>query len=158
MTDSEREGKWRAWAVGGRGQAERVRFRAPVRPPGWQEQPWLELRALTLREALYRDSVGLRDEYELAADGRVTRMRRSYDFEAMLRVDLEHCLVDCLLPGVNEHGECVELGIEQVRAGLEADLLDRMPPELADWLLECLEAVNMRRPADREVLTQAKKD
>lgn len=157
MSRAELDDQWRKWVVYASTTADTTRFWAPVRPPGWKEQPWVELRPLTLREGLKRDSVGLRDEYELAADGRVTRMRRSYDFEAMLRIDLEHCLVDCLLPGEDQKGQRVALGIKQVRAAMAGDLLDRLGPGLAEWLVECLETVNRRRPEDREVIFEAKK-
>ena len=157
MIAHEDDREWRAWVAAGSAAQEPVRFTAPARPPGWSEHPWVELRALTVREELQRDSLGVREEYELAADGRAVGMRRVYDFEAMVQFDLQHCVVAMMLPVESDGGE-----YEPLREGAPADehrggLLDRLPRAVAEWLLECIEAVNMRRAEDREVLEEAKK-
>lgn len=158
MSGHEEDRDWRAWVIAGSAGQDTFRFVAPIQPPGWEERPWVDLRPLSLREALRRDSIGLRDEYELAADGSVVGMRRTYDFEAMARFDLECCLVDMLLPVDGPDGSCAQLRGDEVSGVGVSDLLDRLPQPLAEWLLDSIEAVNMRRAEDREVLAEAKKD
>lgn len=115
------------------------------------------LRPLTAREALRRESLGLVEEYELVGDGTPQVLRRTYDAEAMVEFELERCLVDYELPIRADDGEVGRLRPEDESGQQRRELLDRLPPALMTWLIECLEAVNMRRAADAEVLAEAKK-
>jgi len=157
MPDGDRSNDLSAWVISAAGTQVTRRFTASVEIPGWEEPPWVLLRPLTAREALRRESIGTRDEYEVGPDGEAALVRRAYDLAAMTDFDLGHCLVDFLLPVRDADGE-----IRPARRrehGLDADggLLDRLPPALSGWLREAIETVNMRRPEDAAILRDAKK-
>ncbi len=151
------ERRWQAWVVTAAGEDSEMVFAAPVEIPGWDEQPWVKLRPLTVREKLRRDSLGVRDEYEIRADGQVVALRRTYDFEAMLELDLECCIVDYLLPVPGPDGEVRELRAGEAQGRACGDLLDAAPVAVAEWLVDCIEAINMRRPADVALTGETKK-
>jgi hypothetical protein len=112
----------------------------------------VRLRPLTAREALQREALGVQEQYDLTADGRLSTMRRRYDHEAMVEFELQRCLLDYALP-MRAGGEVMLVSPEDCpREGL----LDRLPVALAAWLHECLDTVNMRRPEDAEVLAEGK--
>lgn len=143
-----------AWVIAAAGAEVTRRFEAPVEPWDRAERPSVRLRPLTAREALCRDSLGLEESYELGPDGAARSLRRSYDHELMMQYELERCLVEYELPMVGEDGsERVATGENLPRE----ELLDRLPTALMAWLVECLDAVNLRRPGDAEVLAAAKK-
>jgi len=183
MCERNEDRELSAWIISAAGEEVARTFTAPVQMPGWEERPWVKLRPLTAREALRRESLGLRDEYQVGPDGQTTLVRRSYDREAMAELDLRCCLVDFLLPVRDEGGQVQAARMGDARngpktpqdgiGGLEArptggcetgsklasdgSLLDRLPPALAAWLSERIEAVNMRRPEDAAILGDAKK-
>lgn len=120
------------------------RFEAPVEIEGWSERPWVVLRPLTAREALQRESLGLREELEVGASGGATAVRR-YDLEAMVAYELRRCVVDYALPVVEESGR---VRCARAAEGASDELLDRLPTRLMDWLARCLDEINLRRPED----------
>ncbi len=63
------------WVVVAASRGQSVRFRAPVEIGEVPEGVWVEVRPLTHREALERESLGAYEEYELAESGRVVRGR-----------------------------------------------------------------------------------
>ena len=151
-----------AWAAGSGGVR---RFEAPVEIPGWQENPWVLVRALTEAEALERESLGLIEEYELVARGLEEpelRVRRVYDLVAMAEYEWERCLVDWCLPEVRPaEGETEPLVVVKRREGERAaDLtfLRGMGPCLGAWLKHVLDEVNWRLPEQRAQLEIAKKN
>jgi len=157
MGDSGPGTDWEAWvlcAVGG--DDERV-FNASVTIPDWGEAPWVRLRPLTARESLKRDSLGVRDEYEIGVDSQVTGIRRTCDFEKMLDFDLDKCVVDYLLPPRTAAGDVRGVRRGDHDAPSNGELLDLLGPRLLEWLVECVEAVNMRRPQDQLLMSEAKK-
>jgi len=123
--------------------------------PGWDEPPWVELRPLTQREQLERESLGVRDEYHLDGSGYVASIERRYDLAAMTGYDYEHCLVDFCLPRENDDGEIVAW--RKPEGSCAEELLDSLPPALAEWLNHLIEQVNMRDPAGKRVLQAVKK-
>jgi len=157
MSEEVRTGEWRAWLLGAAGRDATMRFPAPIDIPGWDEQPWVELRPLTVREALRRDSIGITDEYELAANGHAIALRRRYDLEAMAAFDLEHGIVGYLLPMQESDGNTRAVHHNDRDAPRGGQLLDCISMAMLEWLVECAEAVNMRRPGDAPVLDAAKK-
>jgi len=132
-------------------------FTAPVEIPGWQEHPWVKLRPLTAREALRRESLGVRDEYQVGPDGNTTLVRRTYDLEATTEFDLRCCLLDFLLAMMGEDGEIHPARMGDAGLAPDGCLLDHLPPALAAWLSEAIEAVNMRGAEDVAILRDAKK-
>ena len=151
---SERD-KLAAWIISAAGRDCTHRFEAPVEVPGWDEPPWVELRPLTEREHLERESLGVRDEYYLDDNGYVDSIERRYDLAAMTGYDYEHCLVDFCLPRENSDGETVPWRKpDDFRA---EQLLDSLPPALAEWLNQLIEQVNMRDPTGQRVLQAVKK-
>ncbi len=157
MCERDEDRELTAWIISAAGEEVARTFTAPVEMPGWEERPWVKLRPLTAREALRRESLGLRDEYQVGPDGQTTLIRRSYDREAMAELDLRCCLVDFLLPVRGEDGGVQAARMGDGRLAPDGSLLDRLPPALAAWLLESIEAVNMRRPEDAAILGDAKK-
>lgn len=157
MTEHAEEPDLEAWVISAAGQDVTRRFTAPVDIAGWQERPWVKLRPLTAREALRRQSLGTREEYETGPHGETTLVRRSYNLEAMTEFDLRCCLVDFLLPVRDEDGSIKPACLGDEWLPEHGVLLDRLPPGLADWLLSAIEAVNMRRPEDAAILSDAKK-
>jgi len=133
------------WVIPAEGGERARRFEAPVDIEGWAERPWVRLRPLSAREALRRESLGLREELQTGPDGDVRAVRRSYDLEAMVGYELECCVVDYALPLADADGS-----VRYTRAadGVGGELLDRLPTRLADWLAKCLDEVNLRRPED----------
>lgn len=141
-----------AWIIGAAGEATSRRFHVPQA----EEVPfdaWVELRPLTAREALQRESIGLKEEYHLGPDGTPVFVSRVYDKEAMEQFELERCVVDYQLPLRNESGSTNIVGPEELAV---EDLLDRLPVELMAWLHECLDTVNMRSVEGAEVLAEGK--
>jgi len=115
----------------------------------------VELRPLTQREQLERESRGVRDEYHLDDSGYVDGIERRYDLTAMTAYDYDHCLVDFCLPCANDAGEIVPWHKPD---GFRAEqLLDNLPPALAEWLSGVIEQVNMRDIAGQRVLQTVKK-
>jgi hypothetical protein len=157
MSDQQEGRELEAWVISAAGQDVTRVFTAPVDMPGWQERPWVKLRPLTAREALQRQSLGTRDEYRLGPDGETTLVRRSYDLEAMTELDLRCCLVDFLLPVRDEDGRVKPACMGDEWLPEQGLLLDHMPPALAAWLNETIQVVNMRRPEDAAILSDAKK-
>lgn len=135
-----------------------VRFEYPAE--GWECEGdvWVAVRALTYREVLERESVGMVEEYELDDHARVLGVRRQYDLWAMKRYELSRCLVDFALPWVGEDGK-VRARLrgdldEDEREGIVADL----SPVVGEWLEERLAQVNLRdRPGSRAVADAKKK-
>lgn len=144
-----------AWAIAAAGRETRRRFGAPVGIGDEGAHPWVVVRPLTAREALQREALGLREELEMGPDGTVGVVRRSYDLEAMVAFDLERCVVECRLPMAGDDGAVHWAGGD---GEIDAQaLLDRAPAGLMSWLMGCVDAVNLRRPEDAEVLAAAKK-
>lgn len=145
------------WVIAAAGHEVHRRFQAPISIGAEQKRPWVVVRPLTAREALQREAAGLQEELEIGTEGAVKRIRRNYDLEAMVEFDLERCLVDYHLPVTDgdDGVRWVRKATDQEELGRE--LLDRLPAALMNWLMECVDAVNMRRPEDVEVLAQAKK-
>ena len=156
MSDREADAE-AGWVIAAAGEQVTRKFVAPDGVEGWQERPWVTLRPLTAREALRRESIGVRDEYQVGADGETTLVRRTYDLEAMAELDLGCCLVDFLLPVRDDDGALRAVRMSDGEPGAGGSLLDRLPPALATWLLEAIESVNMRRPEDATVVSEAKK-
>jgi len=147
--------KLAAWIISAAGPDCTHRCEAPVEVPGWEEPPWVELRPLTEREQLERESLGVRDEYHLDSSGYVDNIERHYDLAAMAGYDYEHCLMDFCLPRENDDGEIVPWHKpDDFRA---EQLLDSLPPALAQWLNQLIEQVNMRDAAGERVLQAVKK-
>ena len=146
MSERAHEG----WLIAAAGADTSRRFEAPVELPG-EMTAWVEVRPLTAREALQREANGLEEEYELGEEGAARKLRRRYEHEAMVGFELERCLVAYELPMSAEDGRVKLVGPSQ---GL--DLLERLPAALMAWLMECLDTVNLRRPADAAVLAEGK--
>jgi hypothetical protein len=150
------------WAVCGDGVDEVVLVDAPVLPEGWEQRPWVRLRALTEAEALERESLGLAEEYELVSAGLQepqVRVRRTYDLRAMAAYDFEHCVVEFCLPEAQLDGALVERRIGPgAKPGAKAECLGRMQPALAAWLREAIERINWRLPEQRAEVEVAKKN
>jgi len=146
-----------AWTIAAAGEDTNRLFDAPVELPGCDGRPWVVLRPLTAREALRRESLGLREELELGPDGTTRAVRRLYDHAAMIEFEIERCVVEYALPVAAEGGEVRLVRKTDGVGALGGDLLDRLPARLMDWLMRCLDEVNMRRPEDAEVLAEAKK-
>ena len=73
----------------------------------------------------------------------------------MTGYDYDHCLVDFCLPRKNSDGEIFPW---RKPDGFRAEeLLDSLPPALAQWLDHLIEQVNMRDPAGERVLHAVKK-
>ncbi len=144
-----------AWIISAAGPDCTRRFEAPIELSGWDDPPWVEVRPLSEREQLERESLGVYDEYHLNANGDVERVVRRYDQVATARYDYEHCLVDFCLPRKDAHGEIAPWAKPE---RLNADeLLAVLPPALAEWLTEVIEQVNLQRPADQKLLAEVKK-
>ncbi len=144
-----------AWIISAAGPDCTRRFEAPIRLPGWDRPPWIELRPLSEREQLERESLGVYDEYHLDPNGDIERVVRRYDQVAMARYDYEHCLVDFCLPQEETPGEIALWRKPETLSGDE--LLAMLPPALAEWLTEVIEQINLRRPADQKLLSEVKK-
>ena len=144
-----------AWVISAGGPDCAHRFEVPVEVPGWDEPPWVKVRPLTQREQLERESRGVRDEYHLDASGYVDSIVRHYDLAAMTGYDYEHCLIDFCLPRENSDGEIVPW--RKPNDFRAEQLLDGLPPALAQWLNQLIDQVNMRDPASERVLRAVKK-
>ena len=151
---SERD-KLAAWIISAAGADCTHRFEVPVEVPGCDEPPWVELRPLTEREQLERESLGVRDEYHLDSSGYVDGIERRYDLAVMTGYDYDRCIVDFCLPRENDGGEVVPWRKpDDFRA---EQLLDSLPPALAQWLNDLIEQVNMSDPAGQRMLETVKK-
>ncbi len=144
-----------AWIISAAGPECTRRFEAPVEVPGWSRPPWIEVRPLTQRERLERESLGVCDEYSLDDDGSIKRVVRRYDAAAMARYDYEHCLVAFCLPRRSAQDDLIKWRKPEELSAEE--LLDLLPPELAEWLDGIIDQVNLRRPEDQQTLAAVKK-
>jgi len=144
-----------AWIISAAGADCARRCEAPVQVPGWDRPPWVELRPLTERERLERESLGICDEYHLDADGNIEQVVRRYDAVAMARYDYEHCLVDFCLPRRSTPADLIKWRKPDEFSANE--FLETMPPALVEWLNEVIDEVNLRRPADQQMLAAVKK-
>lgn len=158
MSENAQDTDWKAWVLCAVGEDSEQVFSAPVTIPGWDDTPWVRLRPLTVREALKRDSLGIRDEYEIGVDGQVTGIRRVCDFEKMLDFDLNKCLTDYLLPLTTVAGNVRACRCGDHDSPRNCELIDQLSPRMLEWLNECVEAINMRRPQDQLLMSEAKKD
>ena len=146
------------WAVCGAGVDRSIVIEAPVEVAGWEQRPWVRLRALTEAEALERESLGLAEEYELVTGGLqepAVRVRRTYDLRVMDEYEHEHCVVEACLPEVQKDGTVAERRVASCEE--KAEVLGRMQPALAHWLHTEIERVNRRLPEQRAVIETAKK-
>lgn len=146
------------WVIAAAGRGGSVRFEAPEEARRLAGEAWVEVRALSHREALERETLGTWEEYELSDDGRVVCAIRRYDLWAMAEYDYAHGVVDFALPELQEDGQV------RLRRGREGDAegnmeaLAAMAPGLAQWVQECVDAVNLRDTAGRVALAEAKKN
>ncbi|MFO8081375.1 MAG: hypothetical protein R6V07_13880 [Armatimonadota bacterium] len=140
-----------AWVIGAAGEDTSRRFDVPVEIG--ELRPWIRVRPLTAREALQREALGLEEQYSLGPDGAAVSLQRRYDHEAMVEFELQRCLVDYELPARTASGEVVIVTPDEYP---RAELLERLPVALIDWLTECLDTVNMRTPEGAEVLAEGK--
>lgn len=146
-----------AWVISVASPGGTVRFDLPSDAPDDLGGGWIEVRPLSHREALERESLGVYEEYELSDSGRVLSVVRRYDFWAMAAYDYSVALVDYCLPERLPSGE---LGLSRKReTALEESLslLASMPPALADWVQDGIDAVNLRDSAGRAGMAEAKK-
>jgi hypothetical protein len=118
------------------------------------ESVWVEVRALTHREALERESLGIAERYELAEGGKVLALRREYDFWAMCEYDYRHSLVAFSLPA---DGAGALVTSEAMGPEERIRLLGLMPPALADWVQRCVDEVNLRDGEGLSALEYAQK-
>lgn len=133
-------------------------FQAEVAIADWEERPWIAVRALTDREALERESIGVRETYEEDDWGEgALRVARTYDLAAMAEYDLAHCLTDFCLPARDEAGLVTALRATKLSATKRAETLHRLPLAMGQWIRECIDRVNLRRPEDAATLAIAKK-
>ncbi len=152
MTDDKE--LW-AWIISAAGPHCGRRLEAPIELPGWDDPPWVEVRPLSQRERLERESLGVYDEYHLDANGDVARVVRRYDQVAMARYDYEHCLVAFCLPREETPGEIAPWRKPEVLDG--GELAGVLPPALAEWLSQLIDQVNLRRPPDQKLRAEVKK-
>ena len=146
-----------AWVIAQVGDCPGLVCHAEVDIPGWQERPWVRVRALTDHEALERESIGVRDAYVPSADDGVV-CERTYNFAAMGAYDLAHSVVGFWLPTQGADGEVVPVNGEGISAEERAALMRRLPQALGQWVRECVDRVNLRRPEDQSGLAIAKKE
>lgn len=125
--------------------------------PGEDWEAWIEVRPLTYRESLERESVGTVEEYELDDHARVLGVRRQYDLWAMRRYELERCLVDFALPGVCEDGRVRVQEAGTLEAHERERLVSELSPGMGEWIEECLATVNLRDRLGKQALDEAKK-
>lgn len=118
---------------------------------------WVEVRALSYREALVREGLGVTEHYELTEGGAVLGVCRRYDLVAMAAYDLEHCVVDYSLPV--RSGDGAVSVVRKVEGGRQASLylLDALPLRVAEWLRDCLDRVNLRDRSGQMALEAAQK-
>jgi len=140
-----------AWVIAAAGEDTSRRFHVPGE--FGELTPWVQVRPLTAREALQREAAGLEETYQLGPDGAPAAVSRTYDHEAMMQFEVERCVVDYELPMRMRSGEVRAVGPDEMP---RAELLDRLPVRLVDWLEECLSIVNMRTPEAEEVLAEGK--
>jgi hypothetical protein len=134
-------GERERWIVSASRPGAAVRFSArDTRCPDG-ERVWVEVRALSHREALERESLGVIERYELAESGKVLALDREYDFWAMAAYDYRHSLVAFALPGDGADGIVASDGMS---AEERVVLLGCMPPALAEWVQDCIDQVNLR--------------
>jgi hypothetical protein len=149
------------WAIAGESLDTAVVVEAPARPEGWEEAVWVRVRPLTDREALERESLGLREEYELVSEGlaeATVRVQRRYDLAAMAAYDVEHSIVDFCLPEVAANGQIEERRYEALDPAGMVELIGRMQPALSAWVWSVVDEVNWRTPQQRAILEMAKKN
>ena len=146
-------GAHEAWIIAAAGEDTSRRFHVPGDSDGARFDAWVELRPLTARQALQRESLGLREEYQLGPDGTPVAMGRTYDHEAMEQFEVQCCVIDYQLPLRDESGATILVGPEELPV---AELLDRLPVALMAWLHECLDEINMRSAGGAAVLAEGK--
>jgi len=146
------------WIIAAAQPGACVRFSAPADAPDCGSDVWVEVRALTYREALERESLGVVEDYELDENGRALCVSRRYDLWAMAAYDLERSLVDFCLPEWQADGTVVMR--RKGDGGIDGDLaaLETMPPALAEWVQGCIDRVNLRHFAGQSALAEAKKN
>ena len=146
------------WVIAAAGREGSVRFEAPEEARRLAGEAWVEVRALSHREALERETLGTWEEYELADSGQVICATRRFDLWAMAEYDYARSVVDFALPELQADGQV------RLRRGREGDAegnvaaLAEMAPGLAQWVQECVDAVNLRDTAGRAALAEAKKN
>ncbi|GEM_PF-5415995 len=144
------ERAYQAWIIAAAGEDATRRFDVPE---DLAETPlWVRVRPLTAREALQREALGLTERYDLGPDGTPIAMRREYDQAAMVGFELQCCLLDYELP-MRVGGDLVPASPELLP---REELLDRLPVRLMEWLMGCLDAVNLRTPEGAGVLAEGK--
>ena len=145
------------WVIVAAGLGRSVRFAAPVGVGEPGEAGWVEVRALTHREALERESVGTYEECELGDNGRVLSVVRRFDLWAMAEYDYAYAVTDFCLPERRSDGSVAVRRMGD--ASLEANLvlLGEMPPALAAWMQSCVDRVNLRHVAGQLGLDEAQK-
>ncbi len=142
---------YEAWVIGVAGEDSSRWFDVPETIG--ELRGWVRVRPLTAREALQREAIGLKEEYELGPDGAAVALHRRYDHEAMVEFELQRCLVEYELPARTDAGGIMSVTAEECP---RETLLDRLPPALIDWLMTCLDTVNMRAPEATAVLAEGK--
>jgi hypothetical protein len=150
-----------AWVVAAESGEVTVRFEAPVEIEGWEERPWVEVRALTDAETLEREAIGLWEEYELVSEGlgeAQVRVTRRYDLPAMAEYDYAHGVVDFCLPEMTAAGEVRPRRGSEIEASERAELLGRMQPCLSQWVWRAIETINHRTPEQRCEIEMVKKN
>ena len=145
------------WIVVAAGPGQSVRFTAPVVIAGAAEASWVEVRALTHREALERESVGTYEECELGASGRVLSVVRRYDLWAMAEYDYVCSVTDFAFPELMSDGSVAMRRMAPGDPEGNLAVLSAMPGELAEWVQGCVDRVNLRHPAGRDALDDAQK-
>lgn len=146
------------WVIAAAGRGGSVRFEAPEEARRIAGEAWVEVRALSHREALERETLGTWEEYELSDDGRVICAIRRFDLWAMAEYDYAHSVVDFALPELQEDGEARLRRGREGDAEANAEALAGMAPGLAQWVQECVDAVNLRDTVGRSALAEAKKN
>jgi hypothetical protein len=144
------ERAYEAWIIAAAGEDASRRFDVPEEPG--ESSMWVRVRPLTAREALQREALGLTERYDLGPDGTPVAMRREYDQAAMVEFELQRCLLDYELP-MRVGGDLVPASPELLPRD---ELLDRLPVRLMEWLMGCLDSVNLRTPEGAEVLAEGK--
>lgn len=134
-----------------------MRFALPCQPEGWQGEAWIEVRSLSHREALERESLGVVEEYGLDEAGRVVGVTRECDLWVMAAYDYAHSLTDFALPSERPDGDVVMVRGKDLGIEARLDLLGQMGPELARWVDEQIDRVNLRHREGRQALALAKK-
>jgi hypothetical protein len=146
------------WIIPAAGPGQSVRFSLPVRISGVGEAGWVEVRALTHREALERESIGTFEECELSQSGAIISVTRRLDLWAMAQYDYTLALTDFLLPIVHSGDEVTMCRMGDRDLDANVALLSAMPTALADWVQSCIDRANLRDETGQACLDDAKKN